>query len=259
MNINSKLIEDAITSKTQAILATHVFGNPCNINEIDRIAKKYKLKVIYDGAHAFGSFINNKSILNYGDLSTVSFHSTKLMHTAEGGAIIARNKKLLNRISYLRHNGHIGDDYKYPGMNAKMSEIHAALGVINIDYLENIINIRKNACLDYDTQLNKLYENGIIRKQKIADNVKYNFAYYPIIFNSTKKLNFVKKALNDNNIYPRKYFYPSLNKLRYLSPDLKLKCEVSEKISKSILCLPLDSYIKIRDIKFITKLIIENI
>lgn len=233
LNIDPKKIEAAITSSTSAILATHVFGNPCDIEAIERIAKKYNLKVIYDAAHCFGVAYNSKSIFSYGDISTVSFHATKLYHTVEGGGVFSSDKEVIERIQFLRNFGHHGPGkFKQIGINGKNSELHAAMGLANLKYIDAIIEDRKKTSHLYDELLDQT-----IRRQKIRPDTQYNFAYYPVIFSSEQQLLDIEEKLNRINIFPRRYFYPSLNTLDYLNK--KQLCPVSEDIAKRILCLPL--------------------
>ena len=234
-NIDTAQIENQITENTEAILATHVFGNPCNVYEIGLIAKKYNLKVIYDGAHAFGVIYKKKSLLSYGDISTCSFHATKIFHTAEGGAIICNNASLNEKVYLMRQFGHIGDEYFSLGINGKASELHAAMGLCLLEDLDQIFNLRKKVIEFYNNHLNL---------KKLAfpvalESTENNYAYYPIVFPSETILNTVIEELNKEDIFPRRYFYPSLNKLPFL--DEQVKCPVSESISSRILCLPLST------------------
>ena len=230
--INAELIESKITPNTQAILATHVYGLPCNVEKIEQIAQKYNLKVIYDAAHAFGVTINSKSLLNFGDVSTCSFHATKVFHSIEGGAIIVKDKELAKKIYWQRQFGHKGDLYEYVGINGKNSEMHAAMGLCMLPKIVDIIERRKEIFAQYDKKLNwsKLY------KPKTRYNISYNYAYYPVVFQSENKLLEVIKILNENDIFPRRYFYPSLNTLSFSQGD---HCPISEDISKRVLSLPI--------------------
>ena len=153
--INADKIENSINKNTTVILATHVFGNPCDVDKIDVIAKKYNLKVIYDGAHCFGAKLNSKSLLDYGDISTCSFHATKIFHTIEGGCLIVNDKKLTNKLKLLRQFGHVGDNYYSIGINAKNSEFHAAMGLCILPHMDKIINKRKYITELYKLKLNK--------------------------------------------------------------------------------------------------------
>lgn len=238
--INPDLIEQAITEKTSAILATHVYGYPCNVEKIQAIADKYDLKVIYDAAHAFGVQYKGRSILEYGDISTLSFHATKLFHTGEGGAIVSNNKDIINRVNLLKNFGHIGEDnYLSVGINAKMSELHAAMGLCVLPEIDNIIEHRKK-CVEYYDYLFTTVK-GIYRP-KINNDTVYNYAYYPVVFDSYEKLTTIREKLIDNEILPRRYFYPSLNNLPYLQSSFS--CPISESICNRVLALPLSAELK---------------
>lgn len=233
LTIDENKIEAAITDKTTCILATHVFGNPCNIDEIERIAKKHDLKVIYDAAHCFGVTYNGKSIFEYGDISTCSFHATKLFHTGEGGALFTKNPELFHKSFYSHNFGHNGPlDFYGLGINGKISELQAAMGLAVFPNMDVIITGRKNA-VDY---YNSLLDFECISKIKIRDNTKWNFSYFPIIFNTETELLDVQQVLNEQQIFPRRYFYPSLNKINYVEGK---EMKISESIASRILCLPL--------------------
>ena len=231
--IDETKIEAAITNRTTTILATHIFGNPCNVEVIERIAKKYKLKVIYDAAHAFGVSYKGKSVFNYGDASTCSFHATKLFHTGEGGAVFCRNNKLHKEL-FDKHNfGHDGElKFSGIGINGKMSELQAGMGLTVLPYVETLMAGRKKIAKKYDEKL----DFKKIKKIKLREGTKWNYSYYPIVFENEDTLLKVEKALKGNNIIPRRYFYPSLNTLNYLE---YVEMKVAESISKSILCIPL--------------------
>lgn len=233
LTIDESKIEEAITDKTTCILATHVFGNPCNIDEIDRIAKKYNLKVIYDAAHSFAVTYKGKSVFEYGDVSTCSFHATKLFHTGEGGAIFCKDPDLFHKVYYSHNFGHDGPvNFHGLGVNAKMSELHAAMGLAVLPYMNEILLSRKKV-VDY-------YNNNLdftsLSKLKLFENTEWNYSYYPIVFESEEALLKVQKALNDKQIFPRRYFYPSLNTINYVNSS---SMPVSESIASRILCLPL--------------------
>ncbi len=235
LNINPSKIEKLITPKTSAILATHVYGIPCNVEAIENIAKKYKLKVIYDAAHAFGVKYKDIPLVNYGDTSTLSFHATKLFHTVEGGALITNDENIAHRFSYLRNFGHKGqEDFWGLGINAKNSEFHSAMGLCVLPYVEDIIKKRKYLSALYDEFL--LNNKTTIRRPVLPANTEYNYSYYPVIFESEKTLLSVRDSLNADFIYPRRYFYPSLSKVNYVQ---KQSVPTSEDISKRVLCLPL--------------------
>lgn len=250
--IDVNKIERAITPKTKAILAVHVFGYACNIEKISKIANKQKLKVIYDGAHAFGVKYKGKSLLNQGDISTCSFHATKLFHTIEGGTCIVKDKKISDKLELMKRFGHEGDKYLQLGINAKNSEFHAAMGLCNLKYVDKIIKERKKISNLYDLLL-----EGKISRPSLQKDLEYNYSYYPVIFENEKQLLAVLKALKKENIYPRRYFHPSLNTLPYLKK--KQSCPISEDISKRIACLPLFVGLKNENIKKITNIIKNNI
>ena len=233
LTIDETKIEAAITSKTTCILATHVFGNPCNIEAIDIIAKKYNLKVIYDAAHCFGVKYKGKSIFEYGDVSTCSFHATKLFHTGEGGAIFCNDKVLMHKIFYSHTFGHLGpEDYYGLGINGKISELQCAMGLSLLPYIDKILDNRKFIVNIYNKGLN----NFKLSNLKLRKGTIWNYSYYPIIFESEKKLLQVQKLLFNENIFPRRYFFPSLNSLPFVSSSYH---KVSDVTSKSILCIPL--------------------
>ena len=234
LTIDETKIEAAITSKTTAILATHVFGNPCAVEEIETIAKNHGLKVIYDAAHCFGVTYKGKSIFEYGDISTCSFHATKLFHTGEGGALFCNDNALYDILFYHHNFGHKDlETFHGLGINAKMSELQAAMGLSVLPYMEAILIDRQKNCEHYDSNLK--FTN--IKKLKLRESTKWNYAYYPIIFQTEEKLLKLKAKLETNGIYPRRYFSPSLNTLNYI--EEQQSCPVSESISKRVLCLPL--------------------
>lgn len=230
--IDPDKIERAITSKTKAIMAVHVFGYACDVEKIENIAQKHNIKVIYDAAHAFGSLYKGKSLLSFGDISTCSFHATKLFHTIEGGACIVKDKAVSDKLELIKRFGHQGDEHFCLGINAKQTEMNAAMGLANFPYLKEILSNRKRICDLYDSQL-----HGFVERPKKQEDLQYNYAYYPAIFQSEDQLLKVFAELKKENIYPRRYFYPSLNKLPYL--EEKGNCPISEDISKRIACLPL--------------------
>jgi dTDP-4-amino-4,6-dideoxygalactose transaminase len=233
LTIDETKIEDAITPKTTAILATHVFGNPCNVEAIEVIALKHGLKVIYDGAHAFGVKYNGQSIFNFGDVSTCSFHATKLFHTGEGGAIFCCDKELANKIYYSHNFGHDGPlAFQGLGINGKMSEIQAAMGLAVFPYLETIIKQRKELAFTYTD----LLYNADLTFIKIRDNTDWNYSYFPILFRSENDLLRVIEAMNKADVFPRRYFFPSLNTLPYL-PAISMP--ISESVAARIACIPI--------------------
>ncbi|WP_452231459.1 DegT/DnrJ/EryC1/StrS family aminotransferase [Lacinutrix sp. MEBiC02595] len=252
LTIDETKIEAAITSKTSAILATHVFGNPCNVEVIEAIAEKHQLKVIYDAAHCFGVTYKGESLFNYGDVSTCSFHATKLFHTGEGGALFC--KENYYKSMFLHHNfGHDGPDiFNGLGINAKMSEPQAAMGLAVLPKMDVILHERKQVVAAY----NRAFENKNIQLLKIRKYTTWNYSYYPVIFNDEKQLLQVKQALAEKSIIPRRYFYPSLNTLEYVKGQ---SMPISESISKRVLCLPLYVGLNEKDVLRIVNIIGSNI
>ena len=246
--IDPDLIERAITPKTKAIMAVHVFGLPCAVEKIEKVARKHNLKVIYDGAHAFGVKYKGKSLLSYGDITTSSFHSTKIFHTIEGGCLITKDKVVSGKIELIKRFGHNYDDHYCLGINAKASEFQAAMGLCNLDEMEKIIKSRKIIWEFYDGS----FQNDIQRLKFNAD-IEYNYGYYPAIFKNEAEVLGNIKSLNAHNIYPRRYFFPSLNTLLYLKH--RKKCPVSENISSRILCLPIYEGLSIENVRKIVKVI----
>jgi dTDP-4-amino-4,6-dideoxygalactose transaminase len=233
-NIDPTKIEAAITDKTSAILATHVYGNPCDVEAIELIAQKYNLKVIYDGAHAFGVKVKGKSIFEYGDVSTCSLHATKLYHSIEGGLIISKDTAINQKLKYMRNFGISGfDSFAELGINGKNSEFHAAMGLVNLDHIQNIIAQRK--------QLTEAYQEGLSNFSHVQPvwhkDSEPNYAYFPILLASENQLLAVQKKLEEHQIQTRRYFYPSLaSSLPYLEP---INLPVTEEIASRVLCLPL--------------------
>ncbi|MDD3951795.1 MAG: DegT/DnrJ/EryC1/StrS family aminotransferase [Desulfobacterales bacterium] len=233
LNIDPDKIEQAITGKTTAILATHVFGNPCDVDAISTLAQKHGLRVIYDAAHAFGCIYKKRSLLSYGDISVCSFHATKLFHTIEGGAVITPDAEVLKRMALMRNFGHASlTEFDGLGINGKNSEMHAAMGLCNLRHIENIIETRRRLCKYYTIQL----EGLPLRFQEIAPDTQYNHAYYPVVFESESMMLKVLDHLNVNSIFPRRYFYPALSNLPYIYGQ---NAPIAEDVSRRILCLPL--------------------
>lgn len=230
--IDADKIEAAITPDTKAILAVHVYGYPCDVDKIELLAKKYNLTVIYDAAHTFGVKLNGIPLVNYGDISTISFHATKLFQTAEGGAIMTNNAEIAAAVRLHMSFGHIGDDYYSMGINGKNSELHAAMGLAVMPYIKDHIKYRQEISELYDEGLQ---DSDLYMPTKIK-GLEYNYSYYPVVFKSEQQLLQAKEHLQKNGINPRRYFYPSLNMLPYISGA---SCPISEDISRRVLCLPL--------------------
>lgn len=250
LNIDASKIEEKITSNTCAILATHVYGNPCDFEEIEIIAKKYNLKIIYDAAHAFDVKYKGQSVFKYGDITGCSLHASKLYHCIEGGFVACSDEVLATKIRKSRNFGfETTESFNCLGVNAKNSEFHAAMGLCNYPYIEEIIDRRKLISDAYDFCIEKLN----ITKPVWNKNATKNYAYYPIIVESEQVLNALVAFLNQKGVATRRYFYPSLaNSLPYIEPEF---LEVTDDVSKRVLCLPL--YYDLSD--FEIKTVVESI
>lgn len=231
LTIDATKITEAITPNTKAILGVHVFGNPCDIDAIKVIADEHDLKVIYDASHAFGVRYRGRPILEYGDVSTLSFHATKLFHTIEGGAAYTALIEDAENIELLKRFGHNSDEHFQLGINAKANEFQAAMGLANLPYAQDVLSDHKRAAQRYRDKL-----EGVIKQQVVREGTEYNYSYFPAIFTSEEELKTVVKRLGEMNVFPRRYFFPSLNTLRYVDYS---PAPVSEDISRRILCLPM--------------------
>lgn len=232
--IDPAKIEAAITNETRAIMPVHVFGFPCDVEMIDEIAKRHNLKVIYDAAHTFGVKYKGKALLDYGDISTCSFHSTKVFHTIEGGCVVSKDKAIHDKLDLIKRFGHNVDEHVMLGLNAKASEFQAAMGLCNLGYLENIIQNRKKISDLYDELLSDDFQTI---SYLASSDLERNYAYYPLVFNDELSMKEAVARLNRDNIFPRRYFYPSLDKLPYIN-NTQL-CPISDDIASRIICLPL--------------------
>lgn len=253
LTIDEEKIEAAITPQTSAILATHVFGNPCNVEAIQEIAEKHGLRVIYDAAHCFGVTYKGKSVFEYGDISTCSFHATKLFHTGEGGAIFTGNEELQHKLFYHHNFGHNGqEDFYGLGINAKMSELQAAMGLAVFPYLKEIMAGRRRSVQLYD----KLLTGSGLGTIKLREETIWNYSYYPVIFKNEEQLLKIKDEFNKEGFYPRRYFYPSLSNLNYL--DFR-EMPIANSVSERILCLPLFFNITKENIEDISQILNSGI
>ncbi|MGB6092789.1 MAG: DegT/DnrJ/EryC1/StrS family aminotransferase [Moheibacter sp.] len=245
LTIDETKIEAAITDKTTCILATHVFGNPCDVDAIEKIAKKHNLKVIYDAAHCFGVNYNNESVFNYGDISTCSFHATKIFHTGEGGALFSNDEELRLPLYYSHNFGQITPvEFYAEGINAKISELQAAMGLSVFPYMNEIISERKKVVEKYD----QLLDFSKLQRLKIRQGTDWNYSYYPVLFSSENLLLKKVAEMNKIEIFPRRYFYPSLNTIPFANGK---EMPVSEDISKRVLSLPLYVGLEENEIKII--------
>jgi len=252
LNIDPKKIEAAITPNTQAILATHVYGNPCDVDAIDAISKKHNLKVIYDGAHAFGVQINGKSVFEYGDISTCSLHATKLYHSIEGGLVVTKNPDLLAKLAKIRNFGISGfETFSDLGINGKNSEFHAAMGLANLKHINKIVQKRLALTERYNDKLKNL---KAFRPLWHTGSQNCG-AYYAVVFETEELLLKCKELLQLAEIGTRRYFYPSLaTALPYIEP---ISMPVTDNVAKRVLCLPLFYDLSFEEIDLICRLILR--
>lgn len=251
-------LESLITDKTSAILPVHVYGNVCNVKEIERIAKKYNLKVIYDAAHAFGIKVNDESIANFGDASMFSFHATKVFNTIEGGAVTYKDSKLTEILNCIKNFGITGSEVvEYIGGNAKMNEFQAAMGICNLRHVDREILKRKAIV---DRYIKRLKDIDGIKICKPQNGVKSNYSYFPVVFDGYKMTrDEVFESLKKKNIIARKYFYPLTNYFEcYKDRFTAEETPVAKYISERILTLPLYADLSLEDIDRICDIIINN-
>lgn len=249
--LDPRLIEAAITPRTSAILATHVYGYPCDVAAIEDVASRHRLKVIYDGAHAFGSTLNGRSLLTFGDLTACSFHATKLFHTCEGGAVITSHARLAERVGQLKSFGHADKaqgEHMFAGTNGKTSELHAAMGLCLLPHVATIMAQRAVHHAHYRRALAGLP----LAYPVLADGVGYNYAYFPIILESSAQLLAVQDALLAGEVGSRRYFFPALNQLTCVSGQ---PCPVTEDIAPRVLCLPLYQQLTEAQVSYIAGLV----
>ena len=258
-NLDPEKIEAAITPQTTAIMPVHVYGNPCQVEIIQKIADAYGLKVIYDAAHAFGVKLNGDSILNFGDLSILSFHATKVFNTIEGGAIICHDEKTKKRIDFLKNFGYDGElRVVAPGINAKMNEVQAAYGLLQLKYVDEAIVKRKRICELYKELLFDI--NGLSFQKELHD-VENNYAYFPI-FIDEKTFGMSRDELNEfmksHNIFGRRYFYPLISQFptyKGLASSNPANLPIAELKTKQVFCLPIYPDLDLSDVKRICTLI----
>jgi dTDP-4-amino-4,6-dideoxygalactose transaminase len=249
LNMDPRNIEKLITKNTSAIVPVHVFSNACEVEKIGDIAKKNNLKLVYDASHAFGVRYKGDSILKYGDISTLSFHATKTFHSIEGGALIINDDSLVEKARYLINFG-IKNAEEIPelGTNAKMNEFEAAMGLCVLDDMQDLHEKRRIVYEFYKKEL-----EGVVKFQEQNKDSTQNYSYFPIILESEEQLKKIEKALNLKEIYPRRYFYPSLDTLDYIDPAQF--CEISRDIANRILCLPMYAEIDSADQKKIIEIL----
>ena len=253
LNIDPSKIEEKITCHTVAIMPVHVFGNACEIDKIEAIAKAHNLSVIYDAAHAVGVKYKGKSIMEYGDMSCTSFHATKMLNTAEGGGVFTLNKDLDEKLRQIRFFGFENHaDIVQDGFNGKMTEVHAAVGLANLKYLQAALDDRKRK---YGIYKSELSQNASLSFQKITYDC--NYSYFPLIFASEEDLLKAVSRLNAEGIFPRRYFYPSVNTFTKLVPYIPMP--KSEDVASRILCLPLYYSLSEVDMEMIIDVVLKSV
>lgn len=249
-NLDPGRLEEAITPRTSAIVPVHVFGNPCEIERIQEIADKYDLKIIYDAAHAFGVSYKGESVLKWGDISTLSFHATKIFHTIEGGAVIVKDDQLAEQARKMINFGITGpESIDCLGINTRMNEFQAAMGLTLLNQMEEVGRKRKKL---YDLY-NSILGDSLPRPEW-NPHASNNHHYYPVLFENEAVLKRVQIVLKEENIFPRRYFYPSLDELDFLNKNSGVM-KVSRDISHRILCLPLYQELEETDVQSIVQII----
>lgn len=254
-NLDPNNIEELITDETTAIMPVHVFGNPCEVDEINKIAKKHGLKVIYDAAHAFNVSINEIPIGSYGDLSMFSFHATKVFNTIEGGALVFENDDYNYKIKSIKNFGITPDneEVQFLGQNGKMNEFEAAMGILNLENVDDAIFERKQLYEKYLDSLSYLKNDSKIKVIRPKDNVNYNYAYFTIKLNSNEERDYIFDKLPKYNVYAKKYFYPPCNE--FPAYDFKKNTPIAKDVSDTILSLPLYVGLELNDVEKICKII----
>ncbi len=250
--IDPREIEKAVTPQTQAIVPVHVFGNACNIDAIESIARKHNLKTIYDGSHAFGVRYKGKSIYAFGDAVTLSFHATKLYHTIEGGAIVFKDKEIYEKAKLMINFGIDGpDSIATLGINAKMNEFQAAMGLAVLDEIDEVFKGRERVWELYKSKL-----EGKFQLQERNPSANNNYSYFPLIFATESELLIRLRQMKEKNIYPRRYFYPSLDSVNYVR---EAKTPMSRNLASRILCLPLSYDLTFQEINHICEIISNKV
>jgi dTDP-4-amino-4,6-dideoxygalactose transaminase len=252
MNLDPNRVEEAINEHTAAILAVHVYGNPCDVDALRDIAGRHGIRVVYDAAHAFAVRLNGDSVLRHGDVSCLSFHATKLFHTVEGGAVTTNDPETLKRMAYMRNFGHDGPfRFNGVGINAKLSELHAAMGLCNLRHMDEVLARRRELCSHYD---HWLVPQGLLRPS-VRPDCEWNYAYYAVLFPSEKAVEAAVQQLEANGIHPRRYFFPVLSALDYVE---RSSTPVAEDVASRVLCLPLMHSLTTSEIDFVCRIIIRS-
>ncbi|MEO9967595.1 MAG: DegT/DnrJ/EryC1/StrS family aminotransferase [Reichenbachiella sp.] len=233
-NLDPKRVKEKISTKTKAILPVHVYGQPADISGFSELSAEYDLPVVYDAAQAFGSTYQSKPLAQFGTLSCYSFHATKIFHTIEGGAIATNDSSLASKLNHLRHFGHKGDDYYGIGINAKMSEMHAAMGHLILPMVDSSIEKKKKIWMLYDQALERTHLNSSLSEN--FDLCQINYSYFPYLFSSEKELKHKMDLLEKQNIIARRYFFPSFTALPHFK---SVPMAIADDLAKRVVCLPL--------------------
>lgn len=255
--IDEEKIEELITENTSAILAVHVYGNICEVEKIQEIADRHNLKVIYDAAHAFGVEYMDRGIGSYGDVSMFSFHATKVFHTIEGGCLTYKDESLTSKITLERNFGVNGYTLENFGINAKMNEFQAAMGICNLRHIDEELLSRKEVFEHYSRRLNGVCGIDLL---KVHDGIKQNYAYYPILVDPCKfkkNRDEVQNELASHDIYARKYFYPLVSENKGFSEDMTKNTPKAKKYSENIICLPMYAHLQSEDVDRICDIILK--
>ncbi len=254
--MDTRMLENLITDKTVAIIPIHVYGVPCNVEEIERIAEKHGLKVIYDAAHAFGVSVGGNSIAKYGDASIFSFHATKVFNTIEGGCVALKDSSVALELYHLANFGIMGEELvSSVGANAKMNELQAAMGLCNLNHFEENVAKRKAIFEKYKEELSDI--KGLKMIKPYREDVKLNYAYYPVFFDANvlhKSRDAVYDYLSSKNIFARKYFYPITSEFDcYRNKGYKGTTEIAYKLSEQVLTLPIYPDLKMEEVEMICR------
>ncbi|MFL5607955.1 MAG: DegT/DnrJ/EryC1/StrS family aminotransferase [Gemmatimonadaceae bacterium] len=236
LTLSAERAEAAVTARTSALVATHVYGNPCDIDGLAAVARRHRLRIVYDAAHAFGARYAGRALAAHGDVATLSFHATKLFHTVEGGAVVTDDDEIARRVAYLRNFGHAGyEAFQGIGINGKNSELHAAMGLCLLPRVSEIVAERASISRRYDAVLAPLGTRA--RRPRLREGTTYNYAYYPVLLPDERAVVAVKAHLEANGVMARRYFYPSLSGgLPYVAPGV---VPVARDAAERVLCLPL--------------------
>ena len=254
LNLDPAAARAAMTSKTKAILATHVYGNPCDVEAFEQLQRETDCLVMYDAAHAFGVQVNGKSVLTYGDASALSFHATKIFHTGEGGAIALRDADRRARVERLRNFGQSAPGvFTELGTNAKLSELHAALGLAVLAHYDEVSARRRAIAESYDTLLGA--DSSALRRPQWHPGSTRNYAYYPILLSNEARVLAVLEALKEKGVLARRYFYPALSTLPYITSR---SCPIAEDAARRALCLPLHTEVTDDDARQIAGIVLDG-